>query len=219
MIARNVHTETGVSLVGGGLPAPSDIVFSVTLAPFLIAADGGANFCIEAGLKPDAVIGDLDSISDAAHAALPPDTVIEYADQTLTDFEKCLRLIKAPFVIATGFTTGRLDHTLANFAVLARQIGPPTLLISDHDVAFAAPTKLALDLPIGTRLSLFPMKPMQGRSTGLKWPIDGLTIAPLGRLGTSNETNGPVRLNFDESGIIVLIPREHLDAILAEITG
>ena len=76
-----------------------------------------------------------------------------------------------------------------------------------------------VDLPPGQRLSLFPMAPMRGRSKGLRWPIDGLTLDPMGRLGTSNEVIGPVELEFEAPGTIVLIPREHLDRSLAAITG
>jgi thiamine pyrophosphokinase len=108
---------------------------------------------------------------------------------------------------------------LANFAILARRIGAPTLLIGTHDVAFAVPEKIALDLPVGTRISLFPMVPTKGTSKGLRWPIDGLTIDPLGRLGTSNEVSGPVEMIFDTAGTIVIIPREHLDQAIAALTG
>jgi thiamine pyrophosphokinase len=30
---------------------------------FILAADGGANKCLKAGIKPDIVVGDLDSIT------------------------------------------------------------------------------------------------------------------------------------------------------------
>ncbi|MDA8585103.1 thiamine diphosphokinase [Rhodobacteraceae bacterium] len=219
MIATNVQSQTGVSLVGGGNPDLSDIGKSVAFAPCLVAADGGANFCIEAGFQPVVVIGDLDSISEETRTSLPDGAVIEYTDQDLTDFEKCLKLIAAPFVIATGFAAGRLDHTLANFAVLSRRIGPPTLILGSDDVAFASPLELTLDLPIGTRFSLFPMGPMKGQSSGLRWPIDGLTIDPSGRLGTSNEVSGPVALSFDAPGTIVIIPRVYLQAAIAAISG
>ncbi len=215
---QTVHSETGVLLVGGGDPALTDIVENMAHAPFLVAADGGANFCLDAGLTPAAVIGDLDSISPETRAVLPPDALIEYADQNLTDFQKCQALINAPFVLATGFTSGRLDHTLAVFAILTRRIGPPTILLGSDDIAFAAPRHLHLDLPFGTRLSLFPFKPTKGKSTGLKWPIDGLTIDPSGRLGTSNQATGPVDLSFDRPGTITLIPRAHLSAALHALT-
>lgn len=217
--ARTVQSKTPVLLVGGGYPAASDIVENKALAPTVVAADGGANFCLSAGVKPAFVIGDLDSLSDDIRAELPEDAVIEFADQDLTDFEKCLRLIEAPLVIAAGFTAGRLDHTLANFAVLARRIGPPTVLLDSEDLAFAAPEKLRISLPPGSRFSLFPMEPTRGTSKGLKWPIDGLTLDPLGRLGTSNEVSGAVDLSFERPGTIVLIPRAHLTAVLEALTG
>ena len=219
MTLGRIQSDTGVTLVGAGRPHAPDIAASMELAPHLVAADGGANSCIAASLRPRAVIGDLDSITDETRAALPEAGIIEYADQDITDFEKCLRLIDAPFVIATGFTDGRLDHTLAVFSVLARRIGPPTLVLGHEDVAFAAPRRLALDLPDGTRFSLFPMAPAKGRSTGLRWPIDGLTLDPLGRLGTSNQASGRVALDFDRPGCITLIPRTHLSLAVAALTG
>lgn len=218
MKSRTVHAETGVLLVGGGFPDPLDLVNFVAKAPFVVAADGGADFCIKSNLTPKAVIGDLDSVSDELRAGLAVQALIEYEDQDLTDFEKCLRVIDAPFIIALGFTSGRMDHTLANFAILGRRIGPPTLLVGSHDVAFAMPERIALDLPFGTRLSLFPMVPMQGTSKGLRWPIDGLTIDPMGRLGTSNEVTGAVELTFGAAGTIAIIPRAHLDRVLEALT-
>ena len=219
MTLEKVQSDTGVTLVGAGLPHASDIAESMAIAPHLVAADGGANSCIAAGVEPSAVIGDLDSITDETRAALPKARIIEYADQDITDFEKSLRLIDAPFVVAAGFTDGRLDHTLAVFSVLARRVGPPALVLGSEDVAFAAPRQLALDLPGDTRFSLFPMARMTGRSTGLRWPIDGLTLDPLGRLGTSNQASGRVELDFDGPGCITLIPRVHLSLAVAALTG
>ena len=219
MTLGKVQSDTGVTLVGAGRPHASDIAASMALAPHLVAADGGANSCIAAGVEPCAVIGDLDSITDETRAALPEARIIEYADQDITDFEKCLRLIDAPFVIATGFTEGRLDHTLAVFSVLARCIGPPTIVLGIEDLAFAAPRRLVLDLPEGTRFSLFPMAPVKGCSTGLRWPIGGLTLDPLGRLGTSNLASGRVELEFDSPGCITLIPRLHLSLAISALTG
>ncbi len=219
MTLGNVQFDTGVTLVGAGFPNAPDIAASMALAPNLVAADGGANSCIAAGVEPCAVIGDLDSIADETRTALPQSRIIEYADQDITDFEKSLRLIDAPFVIATGFTEGRLDHTLAVLSVLARCVGPPALVLGSEDVSFAAPRQLAIDLPEGTRFSLFPMAPVTGESAGLRWPIDGLTLDPLGRLGTSNQASGRVRIDFDSPGCITLIPRVHLSLAVAALTG
>lgn len=215
----NVQSRTGVTLVGGGNPQAADIAEALRHAPCLVAADGGANFCLSAGAIPVAVIGDLDSISAEARAAFPGARMIEVEDQETTDFEKCLARIEAPFVLATGFTSGRLDHTLAALSVMARRVGPPALLIDAQDVAFAAPQRLAIDLPPGTRISLFPLEPVRGSSKGLRWPIDGLRMEPAGRIGTSNVATGPVSIDFDRPGCIILLPRTALVRVLPELIG
>ncbi|PWK54065.1 thiamine diphosphokinase [Silicimonas algicola] len=216
---ETVQSDQGVTLVGGGRPSRPEIDRALALAPVLIAADGGANFCLDEGLEPVAVIGDFDSVRPGARTALSGARFLWVEEQESTDFEKCLTAIRAPFVLAAGFTDGRLDHTLAAFSVLVRTPGAPTILVGRHDIAFAAPARLTLDVPPGLRLSLFPMAPVTGRSAGLRWPIEGLSLDPMGRIGTSNETTGPVRLSFDGPGCVVLMPPEALPSALSALTA
>ncbi len=219
---NNVQSLKGVTLVGPGAPRRQDIAQSLVLAPTLVAADGGARDCLEAGHHPVAVIGDFDSLDHATEARLGGARMIRIADmaeQDSTDFEKCLTRIDAPFIVATGFTAGRVDHAMAVWSVLARRIGPPTVVLGPEDAIFAAPPLLHLDLLPGTRVSLFPMAPLTGTSRGLEWPIDGLTLSPLGRIGTSNRSTGPVSLKFDSPGCLVITPREVLATVLASLTG
>ncbi len=215
----NVQSPHGVTLVGGGVLQRVDLVDSVARAPTIVAADGGANSCISEGFAPEAVIGDFDSISADTRNALPAARFIEVTDQDTTDFEKCLTRIDAPFILAAGFSQGRLDHTLAVLSVVARRIGPPVILLSSEDIVFAAPETLAMDVVEGTRMSLFPLRPVQGTSSGLQWPIDDIVLDPAGMIGTSNTTTGSVRLAFDRAGCLVLMPREALDPVLAGLLG
>jgi thiamine pyrophosphokinase len=214
----NVQSLQGVTLVGAGQPESQEIAQAMQHAPRLVAADGGALFCLANGLTPSAVIGDFDSIDDATRNAIPDAQLIRIEEQETTDFEKCLTRIDAPFVIATGFTAGRVDHALAVWSVLARGIGPPTLVLGSHDVVLAAPRSLTLDLTEGTRVSLYPLAPVTGRTRGLYWPIDGLTLDPVGRIGTSNIATGRVDLEFDAPGCLVIMPREVLAVALAALT-
>ena len=214
MDLSNVQSPHGVTLVGAGPFKRSDLVESVALAPTLIAADGGANLCVSAGFFPEAVIGDLDSILPGTRAALPDANFIEIAEQDTTDFEKCMQRIDAPFVLATGFAAGRLDHMLAVLSVMARDVGPPVILLADRDILFAAPKEITLDVKAGTRVSLFPLAEVKGASNGLKWPIDRLQLHPMVMVGTSNEATGPVRLTFETPGCLVIMPREALGPVL-----
>lgn len=218
----NSPSDSGVTLVGGGDPSTINVTDALTLAPLLVAADGGANFCAKMGLEPAAIIGDFDSLEAEVREQATQAQLIEISEpeeQDNTDFQKCLARIDSPFVLAVGFSDARVDHTLANLAALAQMQGPPTIVIGSDDVVFAAPLEIALDLPLGTRVSLFPMQDLKGQSEGLAWPIEGLTLSPMGRLGTSNRTTGPVRLQFDKPGCLVLTPRQTLQAVLQCLIG
>ena len=214
-----VQSRGGVTLIGAGHPRREDLDEALKLAPTLVAADGGAAYALAMGHRPAAVIGDYDSLDPEVLRGFSEAERLHVAEQDTTDFEKCLSRIDAPFVIATGVTAGRIDHALAAYSVLVRRVGPPTLILAEEDVVFAAPARVALDLPRGTRVSLFPMSPVTGRSQGLKWPIDGLDFAPDGQIGTSNEATGPVSLDFDAPGMLVILPRAALRAALAALTG
>ena len=217
MIDEQVRTDEGVCLVGEGEVSVEVLAKALKLAPVLVAADGGANAAVKAGFVPEAVIGDLDSVSQDNRNALPSSRIIEVEEQDSTDFEKCLARISAPFIIGVGFTGRRLDHTLAAMSVLARQIGPPTILIDEFDVAFAPRAAVRLDTVPKTRVSLFPMDDVTGKSAGLKWPIDGLAFSPSTQIGTSNVATGPVDLMFDNSKMLVLLPADELETVIAAL--
>lgn len=210
-----LRTTRPVTLVGGGPVLAEDLAWSISRAPCIAAADGGAETLVAAGYVPEAVIGDLDSLSDAALAKLPKEIVHYVDDQDSTDFEKCLSRITAPFIIGLGFLGGRLDHTMAALSTLARD-RVRCILLGSSDVVFAAPALLRLNLSPGTRVSLFPMGPVGGRSQGLRWPIDGMRFDPGGRIGTSNEATGPVHLEAE--GVIVLLPQSERDVALGAFT-
>lgn len=205
-----------VTLIGGAPVSRADLDAALALAPVVAAADRGADAALGFGLVPRAVWGDFDSISDQARQVIPAQNLHRIAEQDSTDFEKCLTRIRAPLVIGIGFAGARHDHFLATLSTLARRIGPPTILLAGDDAITLAPPKISLDLAPGTRLSLFPMAPATGRSTGLHWPIDGLDFTPDGRVGTSNRTTGPVTLQID-GPMLLILPRAELPRLAAAL--
>lgn len=213
-----LHADRPVTLIGGGTLPPAPLAAALARAPVVVAADGGADAALAAGLEPAAVIGDLDSLSDAARAAIPAARLHRIAEQDTTDFEKCMARICAPLVLAVGFAGPRLDHLLAALTVLVARRAPPCIILTEAEAILAAPPRLRLDLPPGTRVSVVPMGRLTGTSRGLRWPLDGLVLDPAYRTGTSNEALGPVELELDGAAVI-LIPAEHLDAAIAGISA
>lgn len=209
-----VHANETITLLGGGVVALADLNEALTLAPRLVAADGGAVLAHENGLSPEAVIGDFDSLPATIAAQLPADRLHRIEEQDSTDFDKALRSIAAPLVLAVGFTGARIDHQLAAFHTLARYPDRPCVLIGGHELVCLAPPDMTLDLVAGDVVSLYPMGAVTGRSNGLEWPIDGLEFAPDRKIGTSNRATGPVRLCFDQPAMLLILPRHVMPQVV-----
>ena len=220
MPASIVDSAQGLTLLGGGELGPGDLTDALTLAPDLVAADSGAAAALARGLMPRAVIGDMDSLSPADQDRLGPDILHRIAEQDSTDFDKVLARVTGPFAIGVGFLGLRADHQLANFNTLVRARALPLLLAGVHDVVLPAPPELDMPLAPGTRVSLFPLAPVSGRSEGLHWPIAGLPFAPDAVHGTSNRLAAGadrLRLSFDAPGMLVILPRAALRPAVAAL--
>ncbi|MGZ3216755.1 thiamine diphosphokinase [Paracoccus sp. T5] len=216
MTPRPVRDRQGVTVIGGGAVSDADLTQALGVAPVLVAADGGADQALALGRAPDWVIGDLDSISHSARRRIPSSRVMHVAEQDSTDFVKCLSRIDAPVVMAVGFAGLRLDHTLAALTAMVQPQAPCVVMLASDDVIFACPPRLMLPLMPGTRVSLYPMGPAQGTSTGLEWPIEGIGFAPGGRVGTSNRATGLVTLRM-EGPMLVMLPRDCLGTALTAL--
>jgi thiamine pyrophosphokinase len=215
-----VQSDHGITLAGGGPFGRRDLALCLARAPLPVAADGGADRLLALGVMPMAVIGDFDSLSAAGRARIPLERQHVVPEQATTDFDKALRSVAAPYVLALGFAGARLDHGLAAMTTLVAHAARRCILIGPKDVAFAAPPLLELGLAPGDPLSLYPLARVTGQSAGLDWPIDGLILAPDGQIGTSNRvTSGRVRLAFDGPGMLVILPRRRLDAAIRALSS
>ncbi|HTJ56265.1 MAG TPA: thiamine diphosphokinase [Devosiaceae bacterium] len=187
----------------------------------LVGADGGGNAIKAAGLVPEAVIGDFDSLDQAGWDSRT--RLIHIAEQDTTDFEKVLYSTTAPVTIGLGMTGKRLDHTLAALDAVARYARErPIILVDECDIALALTGPFAFTVDVGARVSVHPLTPTRFfRSTGLKYSLDGLTLAPGVRTGTSNEASA---VDFaiepatgDEGVYLLILERLRLGALIARL--
>ncbi|MFP4404327.1 thiamine diphosphokinase [Rhodosalinus sp.] len=220
IVSRIIDSADPVTLVGAGAAGDGDLHEAISHAPRLVAADGGARHALAKGLMPEAVIGDFDSLDNVTRAAIPADRLHRVAEQQTTDFDKALRHIAAPLVLGVGFLGERLDHLLAAQTVLLRRPERRCLLLGRGDLVFLCPPRLLLDLPEGSRVSLYPMAPVTGRSEGLHWPIDGIGFAPGGMIGTSNRVAGDkVLIEMEAPLMLVILPRAALGAAVRSLVA
>ncbi|MGB7243755.1 MAG: thiamine diphosphokinase [Sulfitobacter sp.] len=209
-----VDTLEPITLIGGGAGTIADVQDAQAVAPICVAADGGAVLAARAGAKLVAIIGDFDSVPLDVLAQIPANRQHHIAEQMSTDFDKALRHIHAPVVVAVGFSGARVDHQLGCFHTLTYHPHKPCVILAESEVIFLCPKKMTLPTVAGDIVSLFPMAAVTGRSVGLKWPIDGLAFDPLTRVGTSNQAMGPVTLELDGPQMLCIAPRRIMPQVV-----
>lgn len=213
-----VHSNRGITVVGAGEVSYDVLKLAMSASPIVVAADGGAITALRFGITPKVVIGDMDSLPDRLPPELPAHSLVHITDQNTTDFEKCLRSLDTPLVVAVGVTNPRIDHGLSAINALARHQGKRIVLLNSSDLCFLCPPVFEILLPLHTQFSLFPMAETSGRSDGLNWPIDGIRFSPHGTIGTSNFTVAKiVRVRIDEPGMIAILPSNHFHVAVAAL--
>lgn len=190
----------------------------------LVAADGGADQIALAGLTPEAIVGDFDSLSQPDDW-LGRTRLMRIEEQETTDFEKALYSTEAPLTIALGMTGGRFDHTLAALDAVSRYARARTIiLVDEHDLAMALTGRFSFAVEAGDRVSVHPLAPIRfRRSSGLKYPLDGLRLAPAERTGTSNAApDGTFAIEPEpraKAPWLLILDRRYLFAVAAAVTA
>lgn len=213
-----VSDNSPICLIGGARISESAFLQALEHAKTLVAVDSGADFLLARNRVPAAVIGDLDSLSDAARQEFA-DRLCHISEQSTTDFEKALTRVKAPCLIALGFTGGRLDHVLSVLNVMARFPQSAVVLLDDEDASFVAPSgtyRFALDK--GTRISVMPVGAAASVSLGgVVWPFDNQAMAPDGFTSPSNAALGGAVMLTTSAPVLVTLPREQLAVALQAV--
>ena len=142
----------------------------------IVAADGGANAALRSGVRPDVIIGDLDSILPETREKFRGVRMVRVTRQDNTDLEKALDFISAsgPAAVAVaGATGGRIDFTIGNLSVFwkyTRALG--ITFVGDGWRAFPALGRRAVNAPPGTTVSLLPFGTCGGITLrGLRYPL------------------------------------------------
>ncbi len=165
-------------------------------ADLLIAADGGGNALFAAGLTPDLVIGDLDSLApEAAEAfAAAGATILRYPiEKNETDLELALLAAAARCaerIDVLGAVGGRWDQGLSNVALLAlpELEGRRVRLLDVDQEAYLARGETQIAGAVGDTISLLPIGgPARGITTrGLYYALEEAELRFERSRGISN---------------------------------
>ena len=181
----------------------------------VICADSGLESAGPLGLVPDLVIGDLDSVDPAALAlARAAGVEIEQhpADKDATDLELALGAARARgadrVVVVSGGPGERLDHFVAELALLASDGGPAEALVGGSRIQVVrGPGSADVCGEPGGLVSLVTARgDARGVTTdGLRWPLDGETLRFGTTRGVSNELVGERATVMVAAGVLLVI--------------
>jgi thiamine pyrophosphokinase len=181
----------GLAFIGGEAPAAEKCKKLAAEADIVAAADSGLICAESAGIAPDWIIGDMDSLDDTSRLEkYPPDRVLRFpSDKDWTDTELVIDLLArqgCDDITLAGGGGGRLDHTLAIAALFERE-RCPLRWFTAHESIYLAANLFSLTLAQNTLVSVFPAGPgpWKAESSGLKWKLDNVEWKK-GLFGISN---------------------------------
>jgi len=183
----------------------------------VIATDGAARYAMQHAIKLDAIVGDMDSLTqDATDFFSAQGTqIIAVVEQNSNDFEKALKYISSTgndaSICVFGIHGRRTDHVLTNFSVLQRYTNDFEEIIAYdetlvHRFLTTGKNTVTLDLSLGTIISLTPMPKAEGITTqGLLYPLENATMVFGENEGLSNrvESTGGATVSISTGALLV----------------
>ena len=211
MTYRKTRPESGEAVcfvVGAG---ETDLVPDPRTGDLVLAADGGAAHLARAGISPDGILGDFDSLGRVPRADCPVVTLPVEKDETDTaaaisyGWERGYRR----FCILGG-TGGREDHTLANIAHLwsvAKRGGHATLEGDGFVRSVIVNDSLHFSPKKGKTVSVFSLTEESRGVTleGLYYPLSDGALRADTPLGVSNSAlGGEALVSVKEGALLVM---------------
>ena len=167
---------------------------------------------------PDAVIGDMDSLSpgmkDRYSRIVVQIDEQEHNDQTKAFSWVMENLDNVGSIYILGATGEREDHTIGNISLLMEYartfdlegMGINVEMISDHATIFAATDTFEMDCGEGRKISIFsPDNSLRIKSEGLEWPTDDVVFDKWWKATLNRASQDHVRLEFSHRSIALIM--------------
>ncbi|MCI6201205.1 MAG: thiamine diphosphokinase [Paraprevotella sp.] len=162
-------------IIGNGeFPKNDDALNLIYNAEYICCCDGAAELCIRHGIRPKAIVGDGDSLSESFKSAYKDILYIE-EEQEDNDLTKATRhCIRQGYrnIAYIGATGKREDHTIGNVSLMERylrEFGINVIMITDYGYFIPANGSHTFDTFCGQQVSIFNFTCNKIESKGLKW--------------------------------------------------
>lgn len=180
-------------------------------ADLILCADGGYDHAKAAGIIPDFLIGDFDSIQSFSDPEI--EKIVYPSEKDDTDTGLCLSTALehgCKDILILGGLGGRLDHTISNIELITGKIHlADSIMIKDrhNSCVVIKDGSITLKKQENQFISVFSMteKSYGVSEFGVKYPLDKVTLPFGSTLGTSNEyVNDTAEISV-ENGILLIV--------------
>ncbi|MBM4157614.1 MAG: thiamine diphosphokinase [Ignavibacteria bacterium] len=204
--------NTAIIFLNGRIPKYGIVRNISRKKQYIICADGAANKLKEYRIKPDIIIGDMDSAkpNTLKYYRKKRVRIMEIKDQNTNDMEKCLMYCienNLRGIIIFGMTGRRQDHTLNNYSILQRYYKLLNVRVYDnkHEIYFIR-NETSFKYRKGHLISLIPFPRAAGITTkGLKYILNNETLELGIREGALNKSvNNKIVIRFREGDLIII---------------
>jgi len=214
-VKKRMAERLGIVFTGGEGPRPELLRQIIGGNEALYAAaDSGLMLAEAAGIKPDWIIGDMDSLdSEKRLSAYPAGKIIRCAaDKDFTDTELAITLLReknCTAVWVAGGGGGRTDHLFGIRELFEGEKFPCRWITATDDiycVESGNPEWKQTPEP-GQLVSVFLLGtgPWEAESRGLKWPLDNVQWK-RGMTGLSNvATAGKTEIKVKRGRFMVIL--------------
>jgi thiamine pyrophosphokinase len=176
----NTFEAHTVIIADGTFPTHSIPIDYIKNAERIVCCDGSADNTLLAGFTPDAIVGDMDSLSEEL-ANRFADRLFPDDDQTTNDLSKAVAwCINSGYknLVIVGATGKREDHTIGNISLLAEYIKEvKVMMVTDTGLFIPILKSTSLSSFKGQQISIFSIDPeTEITSSGLKYPLERTKI-------------------------------------------
>lgn len=186
-----------VVLADGDYPSHPYPLSLLEQSPTVVCCDGAAESYFAHGHRPEAIVGDGDSLSAASKRKFAEKLVI-VDEQETNDLSKAMRFLRRhgfQKVAIVGATGKREDHTLGNISLLMEYLnqGFEVRMITDHGVFVPARDTQTFESEQGQQISVFNFDAKHLQSEGLVYPIGDLSAWWKGTLNEAQNASFTIR--------------------------
>ena len=203
-IIQNFKT---VVLAHGDFPTHEIPLSFLHTAKRIICCDGSVIDLLKAGLKPDYIVGDLDSLSEELKEHYKD--ILQYnPDQETNDLSKAVKFCtenRWKEITILGATGKREDHSLGNISLLADYTKTAQVqLLTDYGVFVPILSSTCFESFKGQQVSIFSLTPETLITTqNLRYPIHKRRLQSWWQ-GTLNESNGnSFEIKIDRGKVLI----------------